>query len=75
MEGQMKGTSGRKSYELKEKRHIVQQIDGLIAGGSCSCRKACAVVSIHPMYYTRWKKILEKADELNSSAEFVAYNC
>ncbi len=74
MDGHTKGTSSRKSYELKDKRHIVQQIDGLVAGGFCSRRKACAAVGIRPLYYTRWKKILEKADELNSSTEFVPYN-
>ena len=74
MDGHTKGTSSRKSYELKDKRHIVQQIDGLVAGGFCSRRKACAAVGICPLYYTRWKKVLEKADELNSSTEFVPYN-
>ena len=74
MDGHTKGTSSRKSYELKDKRHIVQQIDGLVAGGFCSRRKACAAVGIRPLYYTRWKKVLEKADELNSSTEFVPYN-
>jgi hypothetical protein len=74
MDSKIKGPSSRKSYELKDKRHIVQQIDGLVASGLCSRHKACAAIGIHPVYYSHWKKVVEKADELNFSTEFVPYN-
>ena len=74
MDSKIIGPSSRKSYELKDKRHIIHQIDGLVASGLFSCHKACAAVGIHPVYYSHWKKVVEKADELKSSTEFVSYN-
>ena len=73
MDAETQGTISRKSYEIKDKRHIVQQVDGLVAAGFFSSHKACATVRIRPLYYTRWKKVLAKVDDLNSSAEFVPY--
>jgi hypothetical protein len=74
MDTETQGTISRKSYEIKDKRHIVQQVDGLFATGFFCRHKACATVGIHPLYYTHWKKVLAKVHDLNSSTEVVPYD-
>jgi hypothetical protein len=63
----------RRSFEIKEKRILVTRIDELVSAG-WSRRKACALMGIHFVYYSRWKKLLAKVDGLNHGDEFVSYN-
>ena len=73
MDAKSKGRVNRKSYEMKEKRNVVQQIDALVATGIRG-RKACLHVGIPLLYYSRWKKLITKVDALNSSTEFVSFS-
>jgi len=73
MDAETKGTVGRKSYEIKDKRNVVQQVDELVSIGF-SFRKACMGLGIPLLYYSRWKKLVEKVDAINSGKEFVPYN-
>lgn len=66
-------TAVRKSYELKEKRFVVQQIDALISVGH-SRRNACQILGIPTLYYRRWKQLISKVFDVNSTNEFVSYN-
>ena len=74
MDTNTKGTVSRKSYEIKDKRNFVLQVDELIATGLFSRLTACLNVGIPLLYYSRWKKLLEKVDALNSGTEFMPYN-
>jgi hypothetical protein len=74
MDANTKGTVSRKSYEIKDKRNFVLQVDELITTGLFSCHKACLNLGIPLLYYSRWKKLLKKVDALNSGTEFVPYN-
>ena len=63
----------RKSYDIKTKRIFVQTIEQLVSSGK-SCRAACAYAGIPTLYYRRWKKLLTKVDDVNTTDEFVAYS-
>jgi hypothetical protein len=63
----------RRSYELKEKRTAVFQVDELLSSGF-SCHTACSVVKIPALYYRRWKKLIKKVDGINQGKQFVSYN-
>ena len=63
----------RRSYELKEKRFVVQQIDALISSGHSRCN-ACQILGIPPLYYRRWKRLVLKVHDVNSTDDFVSYN-
>jgi len=73
MDAGTKGTVGQKSYEIKDKRNYVQRVDELVSTGF-SRRKACMGLGIPLLYYSRWKKLIEKVDAINSGTEFVPYN-
>ena len=73
MDAKTKGTVGRKSYEIKDKRNVVQRVDELVATGF-SRRKACLSLGIPLLYYSCWKKLIEKVDAINSGTDFVPYN-
>ena len=49
MDAKRKGTVNQKSYEMKEKRYLVQQIDALVTTG-ISVHKACLHVGIPLLY-------------------------
>ena len=59
MDTNTKGTVSRKSYEIKDKRNFVLQVDELIATGLFSRLTACLNVGIPLLYYSCWKKLLE----------------
>ncbi len=63
----------RRSFEIKEKRIVVSRIDELVSAG-WSRRKASASMGIPFLYYSRWKKVIQKADDLIRSNAFVSYN-
>ena len=44
----------RGSYEIKEKRQVVCQIDALLTSGLSRCR-ACENIGVKYLYYCRWK--------------------
>jgi hypothetical protein len=62
-----------RSFEIKEKRIVVSQIDELVSS-EWSRPKACALMGIPYMYFCHWNKLLVKIDGLNQSNEFVPYN-
>jgi hypothetical protein len=64
--------SARKSYSLKEKSEAVCTIDTLIGHGN-SCRKACAIMAIRPLYYRRWKRVISKVDDLRVEDSFSSF--
>ena len=63
----------RRSYELKEKWFVVQQIDALISSRLSHCN-ACQILGIPTLYYRRWKQLISKVFEVSSTNEFVSYN-
>jgi len=73
MDAKSKGMVNQKSYKMKEKRNVVQQIHELIVCG-ISGHKACLYVGIPLLYYSCWKKLIQKVDALNASTEFMPYN-
>ena len=73
MDAKTKGTVGGKSYEIKDKRSVVQRVDELVST-RFTRRKACLSLGIPLLYYSRWKKLIEKVDAINSNTELVPYN-
>ena len=74
MDAKTKGTTvSRKSYEIKDKRNDVQRVDELVLTGF-TCRNACLSLGIPLLYYSHWKKLIEKVDAINSGTEFVPYS-
>ena len=65
--------SHRKSFSIKEKREYVHAVDILVEK-DISHRKACSILGLHPIYYTRFKKVIARVDALENSAGFVPYN-
>ena len=68
-----RSTTTRRSYEIKEKRRIVQRVDDLMSSGftrHCACLK----VGIPALYHRRWKKLINKVDDVNATDTFVSYN-
>ena len=63
----------RRSFSIKEKRELVQAVDVFRATHKVSCRQACAFVGISQVYYTRFKKVIEKVDNLENDKEFIPY--
>ena len=68
-----KAAKARRSYEIKEKRQVVCQIDILLTSGLSWCR-ACESVGVKYLYYRSWKKLIKKIDIINDGEHFVAYN-
>ena len=64
--------SRRKSFSLKDKRDFVLAIDSMVSTGM-SRRQACYHLGLSPMYYTRFKKVIETVDALEKSVTFVPY--
>jgi len=65
--------SHRKSFSIKEKREYVHAVDILVEK-DVSRRKACSILGLHPTYYIRFKKVIEKVDALENSAGFAPHN-
>ena len=68
-----KAAKVRRSYEIKEKRQVVCQVDALLPSG-LSRRRACENVGVRYLYYRRWKKLLEKVDSMKDAGHFIPYN-
>ena len=66
-------TAVRKWYGLKEKWFVVQQIDALISVGHSRCN-ACQILGVSTLYYRRWKQLISKVFDVNSTNAFVWYN-
>ena len=62
-----------RSYEIKEKRQVVCQVDALLLSG-LSQRRACKNVGVKYLYYRCWKKLLEKVGSTKDAGHFIAYN-
>ena len=52
MDAKTKASVGQKSYEIKDKRNVVQQVDELVSTGF-TCHKACLSLGIPLLYYSR----------------------
>ena len=65
--------SHRKSFSSKEKREYVHAVD-ILATKKISCRKACSILGLNPIYYTHFKKVIARVDDLENSAGLVPYN-
>jgi len=49
----------RKSYDIKEKRSVVQKVDGYISAGYLQ-QEACFRIGISTLYYRRWVKAFQE---------------
>jgi len=65
--------SHRKSFSIKEKRKYVHAVDILVAKNISRC-KACSILGLNPVYYTCFKKVFARVDDLENSDGFVPYN-
>ena len=65
--------SCRRSFSLKEKREVVRAVDTLVSHGN-SCKKACDAFGILPIYYRRWKAVLQNVDEIEVEDLFRSFN-
>ena len=65
--------SCRRSFSLKEKREVVRTVDTLVSHGN-SFRKACDAFGILPIYYRRWKAVLQNVEELEVEDLFRSFN-
>ena len=63
----------RTSYDIKEKRYAVSQVEALVQSG-LSKRRACETVGVKYLYFRRWQKLLEKIEHLKEAGHFYAYN-
>jgi uncharacterized membrane protein len=66
--------SFRKSFSIKEKRELVQAIELLIDEHKVSARQAYLLIGVNQMYYTRFKRIIKKVDNIEHGDVFVPYN-
>lgn len=64
--------SRRKSFSVKDKREFILIIDSIVSTG-ISRSQACRHIGFSPMYYTRFKEVIDKVDALENGATFVAY--
>ena len=58
----------RKSYDIKEKRSVVQKVDGYISAGYLQ-EEACFRIGFSTLYYRCWVKVLKKVDDMNAGDE------
>jgi hypothetical protein len=61
-----------KSYSIKDKREFIQAISTLVSTGA-SHRDACSCVGLPHMYYSLFKKAVEKVEALEKSAVYIPY--
>jgi len=73
MDVQVKVTVIQKLYEIEEKRSVVQQSDDLVSSGFTHCQ-ASGTLEFPLLYYSHWKKLIEKVDDINAGGDFVSYN-
>ena len=62
----------QKSFSIKDKMELVQAIN-IMVSTSISCRQAYSWVSLHHIYYKRFKKVIEKFDALKKSDVYIPY--
>jgi hypothetical protein len=63
----------RKSFSLEFKRYAVRYIDTALANKTASITVACEELCIPHFYYARWKKMLEKVNDMKKSNNFIAF--
>ncbi len=61
-----------KSFSIKDKRELVQAIDIMVSTSISHCQ-ACSWVGLHHIYYTCFKKVIEKVDALKKIDVYVPY--
>ena len=64
--------SRHRSYSINDKRESIQVIDTLVSIG-ISYREACSCVGLPHMYYTHFKKVVEKFETLEKSDVYIPY--
>jgi hypothetical protein len=62
-----------KSFSIKEKHEYVHAVDILGAKNISHC-KTCSILGLNPIYYTGFKKVIARVDNLENSAGFVSCN-
>ena len=54
----------RKSYSVKEKRELVQSMQLLMDEHNVSAHQASLLIGVNQMYYTRFKRVIKKIDDV-----------
>ena len=72
-EGRKDDPRFRKSYSIKEKRELVQSVQFLMSARNVTVRQACLLIGVSPMYYTRFKRIIKKIDDIENGEVFIPY--
>ena len=62
-----------KSSSLEFKKYAVRYIDHAISKKLPTITVACEKLCIPHYYYQRWKKTLQKVDDIKTSPEFIAF--
>jgi hypothetical protein len=63
----------RKSFSLEFKRYAVRYIDLALATKRASVTVASEELCVPHFYYARWKRMLEKVDDMKKTSEFIAF--
>ena len=63
----------RKSFSLEFKRYAVRYVDLALATKRASVTVACEELCVPHFYYARWKRMLEKVDDMKKSSDFIAF--
>ena len=58
----------RKSFSLEFKRYAVRYVDLALATKRASITIACEELCVPHFYYARWKRMLEKVDDMKKTA-------
>ena len=60
-------------FLIKEKRELVQAVELLMDEHKFSTCQACLLIGVDQMYYTRFKRIIKKVDNIECGDVFVPY--
>jgi hypothetical protein len=58
---------------IKEKKELVQDVELLIDEHKARAHQACLLIGVIQMYYTRFKRIIKKVDDVEHGDVFVSY--
>ncbi len=63
----------RKSFSLEFKRYAVRYVDLALATKRASITVSCKELCVPHFYYARWKRMLEKVDDMKKTSDFIAF--
>jgi len=63
----------RKSFSLEFKHYAVCHIETALANKTAAITVASEELCIPHFYYARWKKMLEKVDDMKKTIDFIAF--